>query len=666
MIAPENKIIIPNEEPPMLNRIQLPTYASEQDTPFEIIYQAAKSQNKAPIEALLNAACIDVQNKTYMTPVAKLAEENDVGAVNFLIKNFDASLRWAIFGYARGLHFDPLNKILDDYEGNTTFLLCEVVYGLVYAKRQDIAKRVLDNHPDKWVLLLKYYAYGLGHSCTGSNDLLIEIPDKYLAAFRINQCRGYGYSGDAVGAYLALQFWNDLDNKIMKELARAYAMVDSTKTIENLFIKFPQHRLILLPEIVNGYAQSGLHHRINALFQQNEMIFSQAVTSAYEGLLAGGHLSQARILQQQLPADYFTPGTSISYLSSYGHVTSVKKVLASQPELWPVAIEELMKQGQLEMVTQRLLADPAQVNLYTVKIVNALAELGDVNGVIAIIEDNTEQLDELLEAAVAHFARGGHHDELYLFLKTYPQHNLWQIAAEYLAVGSYCRDALKIITDEYDTPNLELQKTVAKGFISISAYTYAYVLWKTLPRYADESLTCMAEAALQICKNENDILVMLAAINFAGFRANLATRMQTLTPAQNLRITPQLPQAAKLNEIMQREVLPFYLAKFWLDKLLQFQLMQGHLLVNKMKIPSAVYFHILTFSTGLKKQDLNKLGFQMLRFMEELKIANKKVNNKKNTILKTMLTKNQLKPCWQAQSAQRTPLADRSNVARFR
>jgi hypothetical protein len=163
----------------MLNRIRLPTCSSEQETPYQIIYHAAKSQDINRITALLDQACIDVQHKTYMPPVARLAEENDQVAVNFLITQFGASLRWAIYGYARGLHFDPLNKILEEAEGTITFLLCEVVYGLVYAGQQEIAKRILDNHPDKLPLLLQYYAYGFGHRGCNADELLIKVPEKY-------------------------------------------------------------------------------------------------------------------------------------------------------------------------------------------------------------------------------------------------------------------------------------------------------------------------------------------------------------------------------------------------------------------------------------------------------------------------------------------------------
>jgi hypothetical protein len=656
----------------MLNRIQFPVYDNETETPFQIIYQAAIDQDKEKIKTVLEKACIDVRDKTYMTPVAKLAQENNVPAVEFLLTQFHASLRWAIFGYAKGLHFEAVNKILDEFPGNNTFLLCEVVYGYVYARRQDLAKRILEENPEKMTLLIRYYAYGLGHSGLDTNDLIIPIPTQYKSAFFTYLSRGYGYAGNTVGTTLSLHFWKDLDNQLLCEIARAFAIVDNNNALIELFKKYPQHRLIMLLELVFGYAQSGLLRRLNTLFKKEDMVFSAAITNALEGFLAGGHLAEADMLLAQVSAEIFSSANKVFLLAINGHGHPAKKLLAANPELWPEAIVGFIIQGDFPTVTARLTEDPDQNNLYTKKIISARAILNDSGGVDTIIKDNTDQLDELLNEAAASYALLGHIEALNNLLKHYTQRSqrsfLWLTVADGYARGNHFRHAMEFLKSDLE-PNPEWMKAIAQGFMSQKLYESACAFLKKYPTYADYLLTCMAETAKETFEDEHTALLTLVSIQQDKFRNNLANKIQATAPNPNYNLTKLLPLATKLNGVMKQQAVSINLAKAWLDPTLQFLLLQGHLLVDKMKVPSNVYFHLLTFFVALDKTELNRLGYQLTRFVETaVQSAKNKVKNdeKKNTSLVSLLAKSKVKPCWQANPPARKPLADRSNVARFR
>ncbi len=78
---------------------------------FNLICQAAKEKNKAAITQLLTTVCIDVYNG-YNTPVSQLAVEGHFEAVTFLRNQFNASLRWIAYGYAKGGHAATANDVL--------------------------------------------------------------------------------------------------------------------------------------------------------------------------------------------------------------------------------------------------------------------------------------------------------------------------------------------------------------------------------------------------------------------------------------------------------------------------------------------------------------------------------------------------------------------------
>jgi hypothetical protein len=72
--------------------------------PFQIIYEAAKQKDSASIKEILHEVCVDVEIGLEGTPVSQLAFEGNIQAVIYLQKTFNASSRWAIYGYGRSVN----------------------------------------------------------------------------------------------------------------------------------------------------------------------------------------------------------------------------------------------------------------------------------------------------------------------------------------------------------------------------------------------------------------------------------------------------------------------------------------------------------------------------------------------------------------------------------
>src|SRR3990167_7123392 len=81
---------------------------------FEKICQLAIDKNAKKLSEIVNTkACVDVYNGIY-SPVMFLAKSGELGAVAFLIEQYNANKRDAIQGYAIGGFTNEVNELLKD------------------------------------------------------------------------------------------------------------------------------------------------------------------------------------------------------------------------------------------------------------------------------------------------------------------------------------------------------------------------------------------------------------------------------------------------------------------------------------------------------------------------------------------------------------------------
>jgi hypothetical protein len=112
---------------------QDPVEHKQDQSPFAMIYQAAKEKCEKKLIAALSLACIDVYHgRDSGTPITKLAAENDKESVNFLIK-FNASFVWTASGFARGGHkteaYAFLEKVKIEHPAKIGSVLNEMATG---------------------------------------------------------------------------------------------------------------------------------------------------------------------------------------------------------------------------------------------------------------------------------------------------------------------------------------------------------------------------------------------------------------------------------------------------------------------------------------------------------------------------------------------------------
>jgi hypothetical protein len=85
---------------------------SSSPSPFDIIYQAAKLKDSAAIKGILKEVTLDVEVMLDGAPVSKHASDGNVHAVDYLLKEFNASSRWAVYGYGRSVNVVEAQRLL--------------------------------------------------------------------------------------------------------------------------------------------------------------------------------------------------------------------------------------------------------------------------------------------------------------------------------------------------------------------------------------------------------------------------------------------------------------------------------------------------------------------------------------------------------------------------
>ena len=170
---------------------------------FNLICQAAKEKNKAAITQLLTTVCIDVYNG-YNTPVSQLAVEGHFEAVTFLRNQFNASLRWIAYGYAKGGHAATANDVLKlAAPAKRLDLLRGMVHGYALGGHVAAANEVLKlAAPAERLTSLRWIAYGYaqgGHVVAANDVLKLAAPAKRLDLLR-GMVHGYAKGGHVAAA----------------------------------------------------------------------------------------------------------------------------------------------------------------------------------------------------------------------------------------------------------------------------------------------------------------------------------------------------------------------------------------------------------------------------------------------------------------------------------
>lgn len=235
-------------------------YKSEQ-SPFDLIYDAAKEKNTVKLDAALKLACIDVWNQAISgTPINALASEGDTDSVDFLLKA-NASVAHAACGYARGGYrekaFALLDKIAKENPSQLSFLLKQMAYGFALSVKDTtgldaLLAKIRHEYPDKMSSLLAPIALGLAQrgEIDAANEVLTDARKKYPE--RVND--------------------------VLKNIASGMALAGNMSAI-NLFLKI--NAAFFTPELLKSILLTIITHLARAERKKESAEFAQLVNDHY-------------------------------------------------------------------------------------------------------------------------------------------------------------------------------------------------------------------------------------------------------------------------------------------------------------------------------------------------------------------------------------------------
>lgn len=316
------------------------------ETPWcDLIYDAAKKQDKAKIQEILKYATIDVRHQTTDdTAVSKLAADGNVTAVNFLRKEFNASLIWVIFGYGRfGTESDEIKKILslDMPPSQMAQMRQYLIYGYARGRHVDeVNALLLSAVPEEKNRLLYFIAYGYSQGGYDAWKKHIDFdkltPDTFEvlihAGTGVAQVRNDNEVKKILDVKVTSEHKHVLKQRILMGYARGRWVDNVTRILDSALI--PNEKLELKMSVVYGYAQSG--HLIEAL-----NVLESSQTSAIEkqklllkvaaGYARGGHrfdIEKIRGLASTPKYKLQVLGALIYYYSYGKHTNEVYYILS--------------------------------------------------------------------------------------------------------------------------------------------------------------------------------------------------------------------------------------------------------------------------------------------------------------------------------------------------
>jgi hypothetical protein len=331
----------------------------------EIIYQAALTRDYATLDDLCNKTCIDVLNNTYMPPVALLAEKNMQSAVEFLRIRYNSSLKWIMFGYAKGGNTVAVNRILAQETNFTELLLREVVYGYVLAGEDkiDLALDILNANPDE-LMLLKYFAHGWGQNGLRKSNLPVTFtyPAQFEVFFMDSLIFGYALGNHETLVNEIIDS-NPTNKNSINTALRAYAICNNEDAVNRLFKKYYSEYLVLLPDIILGYALSRSLNSLNHIYINNLMPGDSFVNSLIEGFASGGHIIELETVIEQQPEEKQDDlrALAVSSLSLAGHLIHVKKLILTKVPLGVDAVAGFAFNNDFSAINDVITSNPTQL-----------------------------------------------------------------------------------------------------------------------------------------------------------------------------------------------------------------------------------------------------------------------------------------------------------------
>ena len=654
----------------MLRNNNYKPFAIPKNSNHDLIYQAGIRQDRKTLDEVLENCCIDVLDTTYMPPVTLLAERGLDNAVDFLREHYGASLKWIVFGYAKSGNLNKCLGILEQNPDQQRFLLRELVYGLVICGGEKIraecqkiksthhsrgafdalsrvlirtnqeikfARELVQRHPQDRFMLIKYFGLGWGYAGFHPGDIGIDVPPDYQDIFHGSLFYGYVMGRHETLVNEVLDNETPQNIKYITTAIRGYAIRDFTPEVNRLLKKFNSLYLMLLPEVIVGYASSNSLDNLNKLLINNLMPAHGFIDSLIDGFASGGHLFEMNTLINQQAAENQDEllELSIYRLSFCGHLSHVKQLIKKYPNLAVEAISGFTMHNDMAAIQKVVMDNLPKYFTIISRMINQYALENNCDRVFELLRAHGNDFTNLFTDAVVSFIYNKHSASYRQLLDNFglaDDDYMKKVVAYNLAKGHHIE-----VTDQYfkETRTMKVVNKMAEAFIEDNFFSQINYLLSRFKKvrnrptdvvkdHRPDLIKLMARHVKDRYVDEVEALIHLAHIPAKQFRHDFANALQPLNPDTNY--SRVIKRADKINEVISREKLSFNQCVAWLSGDVQIFLLQGIQLVDQSnqqtdgtktcQITKDLYFIILSYLVMLDKQKVNEVGFRMHAFFQ--------------------------------------------------
>jgi len=330
--------------------------------PCEQIYQAAKNPDKSAartiIKKLLLSVSIDVEHsKMSDTAISKLAAEGNADAVNFLRREFNASLFWMAEGYAIGGDVVTAKAVLHLVAERDRYpLLKHIARG--FARKGNVVE------VNKMLDLVK-------HDSMGFYRALLEVAKGYAL----------GNHSEEAEQIITLETGEVQRRCLSGQVILGYAESGNVNAAKNAFATAPNDiKDFFLSMMIEGYARSGNLEANKPFLLENSKNNNPDEKSSFDllrGFGQGGHSIEANkflIGKSEIERDYYFESLAVRYSES-GHTAEAIK-----------AYSQINKKASVN------------TNALSLGMITFFSYLGNFNGAnkVLALEANAEHKSKLL------------------------------------------------------------------------------------------------------------------------------------------------------------------------------------------------------------------------------------------------------------------------------
>ncbi|WP_133137599.1 hypothetical protein [Legionella rowbothamii] len=288
-----------------------------------LVYQLAKSKDEIELAHLENEGFSLGAFYCAENAVMLLAKENNIEAVEFLLKRFNLSINYAVQGYAMGGHIRMANQLIAQGASKNHAAKGFAIGGYVHEVNQLIAQGVNKDYAAE--------GFGIGGHVHEAKQLIAQ-----------GASRGNTTMGFAIGGHVQVVNQLIAEGANKNYAIEGYAISGRVHEVKEL-----DTEILDKNDALAGYAMGGHVHEVNQLMAQREPL-----ACALNGYAKGGHSLQVKQLMAQVRQSISNNDLVFAYAQG-GHSIPVNQLInqGAAPEC---ALSSYAKGGYIKEVNELL------------------------------------------------------------------------------------------------------------------------------------------------------------------------------------------------------------------------------------------------------------------------------------------------------------------------